>query len=500
MHLNAAISTNQNERTVSNWLKRLPISNVHDCGKQLIEIHYFIQKNESNSAIRLSLQRKLFDNTRQWISRLEYQFSENACNHTALKLARMGSKVLTHNLEALQQDLKTTLQKRQLLSWRRRARQQLVLAMEIAQRYVCFALRCHVDLSPAFWLSTHFMYYTASQHGWLARQLPSGMALQVGYQYIQLLGIIDGKHLSAREIEAAISWAQHLASMVRLHVLQSQPPAPSGHIYLLDLTRGAPPQFLLYTASLQHDEHCLSFDLEYIIAMLAQHASGHGQGPKGISSPALSAIVAQTLAEALSSPRRRRHSRQSIMQSMALISQMRAIRQVLGVHQDWQALRGNQHNRQQISHIAIFRALNKSDSGLLLRGNPGYQSLKIGELLLIADQLSKHGPLLYTVRWTAVSTQSNEISCGAELIGSNPEAVDVIPMITHPHEVFQPALCLHAGQGNYGSSLLIVPGQPYSHSREFRLRDQRGEHRVKVTRVRMQTALYQAMEFQHSLE
>jgi hypothetical protein len=100
------------------------------------------------------------------------------------------------------------------------------------------------------------------------------------------------------------------------------------------------------------------------------------------------------------------------------------------------------------------------------------------------------------VRWTAVSEHANEVSCGAELIGSDPEAVDVIPLTAGQHASFQPALRLPAADGDQGADLLIIPGHSLLRGKEFRLRDQRGEHRVKVTRMHMNTGLYQAMEFQ----
>lgn len=497
MRLNTAIGNNQNQKTVSSWLERLPAANPYGSGEQLLEIQAFIQQNEDSPSLRLSLQRQLFDRSKQWLQQLEEQFSENACNHAVLRLARMGSKVLAQQLEGVQQLLKTTLSTRPLLSWRRRAQQELSLALDIAQRYACFALRCHVDLNASYWLTTHYLYYTALQQGWLAQPISSGMSILTGYQHLQLLGITDGKHMSGEEIETAIQLTELLADKVALCQLQQQELANPGHIYLLDLTRGSPPQFLLYTASLQRNEHCLAFDLSMVITALSHYGATDSAG--GRPTRALTVIVAQKLAQTWTAPKRRRHNRQSVLQSMSLIAQMRAIRQVLGSNMDNLPLRGKLDFKPQRSHISIFQALNKSDSGLLLRGNPGHQSLQIGELLLVADKLAHHTPSLYAVRWTAVSEYANEVSCGAELIGNDPEAVDVMPMLTSPHESFQPALRLHASQGDQTSNLLIISGQPFALCREFRLRDRRGEHNVKVTRVHMQTALYQAMEFQQTL-
>ena len=495
MRLNTALGNNQQQKTVSNWLERLPAANPYGSGEQLLEIQAFIQQNVQLPSLRLSLQRQLFERCAQWLQQLEQQFAENACNHAALRLARMGSKVLALQLDSVQQLLRTTLSTRPLLAWRRRAVQELTLALDIAQRYACFALRCHVELNQSYWLATHYLYYTAWQHGWLAQPVATGMSVLSGYQQLQLLGITDGKHLSGEEIETTIQLTSQLADKVVLCNLQQQQ-ANAGHVYLLDLTRGNPPQFLLYTASLQRDEHCLAFDLGAVLAELAQY--GATAAASGRPNRALAVIVAQKLTETWTTPRRRRHNRQNVMQSMSLIAQMRAIRQVLASNMDPLPLRGKLDYKPHRTHISIFQALNKSDSGLLLRGNTGQQSLRIGELLLVADKLAHHSPSLYAVRWTAVSEHANEVSCGAELIGDDPEAVDVIPMVTSPHEVFQPALRLHNSQGEQISNLLIIPGQAFALCREFRLRDRRGEHKVKVTRVHLQTALYQAMEFQRT--
>lgn len=496
MRLNTAIGNNQHQKTVRNWLERLPMTNHYGSGEQLLEIQTFIQKNETSPTLRLALQAQLFARSCQWLLQLEQQFAENACNHAALRLARMGSRVLAQQLEAIQHMLKTSLNTRPLLAWRRRAQQELTLALDIAQRYACFALRCHVELNASYWLCTHYLYYHAMQHGWLKLQTASGSSVLSCYQQLQLLGITDGKHMSGEEIETAIRLSEQLADKVELSSLQTQQHTHAGHIYLLDLTRGSPPQFLLYSDSLRRDEHCLAFELHQVIARLQHY--GSTERADGRPNRALTVIVAHKLAESWTTPRRRRHNRQSILQSMSLIAQMRVIRQVLGSNSDQPAQREQPEHQARRSHIAIFQALNKSDSGLLLRGNPGRQSLHIGELLLLADKQAHRMPSLYAVRWTAVSEHANEVSCGAELIGNDPEAVDVIPLGSNPRTGFQPALRLHANQGEQISNLLIVPGQPFALCREFRLRDRRGEHNIRVTRVHMQTALYQAMEFQRT--
>ena len=492
MRLNSALGHNKNQKTVNNWLERLPRGDLRGSGEQLIEIHGFICQNAVQPAQRLALQQQLFDHVCRWLHQLEIQFSENACNHPAVRLARMGSKVLQHLLEPLLQDLRSTLSSRPLLTWRRRALQQLTLALCVARRYASFALRCHVELNGSFWLATHYLYYNASQHNWLQHQLPDGQSILHGYHQLQLMGITDGKNLSPREIEAALLWTARLADKVALQPLPAADAARAGHLYLLDLTRGAPPQFLLESDALPQREHCLSCDLTAAIEVLKTHTSQAGMPGRD----ALSVIVAQRLMDGWQSPRRRRHQRQAVMQSMALIAQMRSIRQILGggaVRPDMQA---RMRDRMPPSQISIFQAINKSESGLLLRGDPGYQSLKIGELLLIADKQAHRTPSLYAVRWTSVSEHANEVSCGAELIGNDPEAVDVSPLAAGQHACYQPALRLPAADGDHNADLLIIPGHSLLRGKEFRLRDQRGEHRVKVTRMHMNTGLYQAMEFQ----
>ena len=493
MRLNSALDHHKNQKTINSWLERLPRDNLCGSGEQLIEIHSFICQNSTHPAQRLALQQQLFDHICRWLHQLEFQFSENACNHPALRLARMGSKVLLHMLEPLLQDLRNTLSSRPLLTWRRRGLQQLTLALNVARRYACFALRCHVELNASFWLATHYLYYNASQHNWLQQQLPDGQTILHGYHQLQLMGITDGKNLNTLEMEAALLWTTRLADKIALRPLPAADSTRCGHLYLLDLTRGTPPQFLLDTDKLPDREHCLSCDLSAAIDILTAHASNGSSLP---GCDALSVIVAQRLIDTWQTPRRRRHQRQAAMQSMALISQMRSIRQVLGSGADRPDMHDKLRHRVTPSQISIFQAINKSESGLLLRGDPGYQSLKIGELLLIADKQAHRTPSLYAVRWTAVSEHANEVSCGAELIGSDPEAVDVIPLTAGQHASFQPALRLPCTDGDQNTDLLIIPGHSLLRGKEFRLRDQHGEHRVKVTHMYLNTGLYQAMAFQ----
>jgi len=116
MRLNTALGNNQQQKTVSNWLERLPAANPYGSGEQLLEIQAFIQQNVQLPSLRLSLQRQLFERCAQWLQQLEQQFAENACNHAALRLARMGSKVLALQLDSVQQLLRTTLSTRPLLA------------------------------------------------------------------------------------------------------------------------------------------------------------------------------------------------------------------------------------------------------------------------------------------------------------------------------------------------------------------------------------------------
>lgn len=140
--------------------------------------------------------------------------------------------------------------------------------------------------------------------------------------------------------------------------------------------------------------------------------------------------------------------------------------------------------------------LNLSAGGMLLRGESHHHPLRTGELAML--RVPGKAWHLASVRWVNLRGEGMEAECGLEQLGPLPEAVMVMPVITHPNDQFQMALLLTPPAGSQRKPMLVLAGRPYQKLREFRLLTREGEQLVRLTALDAQTAYYQFVEFQPS--
>ena len=143
----------------------------------------------------------------------------------------------------------------------------------------------------------------------------------------------------------------------------------------------------------------------------------------------------------------------------------------------------------------LLAIANQNDNGLLLHGLPREQSLRAGELLLTTPPGQPENARLAIVRWISLRADGREIECGVEFIA--PRHTRCWPCPASPTPVT--ASSSHCGwKSGRAHPLLLMAGRPYSQLREFHLRDGEQETLIRVSRLHLQTPLFQIMEYRNS--
>ncbi|MBI3145862.1 MAG: hypothetical protein HYZ18_11540 [Pseudogulbenkiania sp.] len=486
--------------SVADWLDRLPYTRINECGQLLLDALQSLSHTPVAVGTRHKLLKLYLAALDRFFPALETQIvsDEVVSSGKARQAARLGMALFDALFAGFKRTLVERLEKRSLLEREQPKVELLCLALLTARLQIKLAMECYSDLPLHFWHDCHQLYQLAVESGWQERRQAPAESIAVVYRQILLMGLTDGKHLADSEIAAALALIFRLAPRVDLIPLAGLSKA-QGFGYQVDPARDAPPHFLPLKPQVAASGEFWVY-LGGAIESLQQQAEPLArQLADGTATPAeLTVEVARKLADEWTQPKRRRQPRQAAQQWLTLTAQLLPI---------WLTLRPAPVETPDDSPIpvlgkparpALFQAVNQSQVGFLLRGNPNEQPLRTGELLLLSPQLQPDNHQLCAVRWAAAPAGGNDVECGVELLGPAPEAVEVLPTITHQDDMFQPALRLPA-QPRFGRpALLVLPGRPFSRLREFLLRDSQGETRIRVTRVELQTPLYQAMEYRRS--
>ena len=485
--------------SVADWLERLPYTRLDECGQLLLDALQNLSRTPVAVGTRHKLLKLYLAALDRFFPALETQIvsTEVVSSAKVRQAARLGMALFDALFAGFKRTLVERLEKRSLLEREQPKVELLCLALLTARQHVKLALECYSELPPHFWHDCHQLYQLAVESGWQERRHAPAETIAVVYRQILLMGLTDGKHLADNEIVATQALIYRLAPRVELIPLADLTKT-QGFGYQVDPARDDPPHFLPLKPQVAASGEFWVY-LGDVIDTLQQAEVLARQLANDSAIPAdLTAEVARKLAEEWTQPKRRRQPRQPAQQWLTLTAQLVPI---------WLTLRPMPVETPDDSAIpvlgrsaqpALFQAVNQSQLGFLLRGNPQEQPLRTGELLLLAPQLQPDNRQLCAVRWAAAPLGGNEVECGVELLGPAPEAVEVLPTITHQDDVFQPALHLPAQPRLGRPPLLVLPGRPFTRLREFLLRDSRGETRIRVTRVELQTPFYQAMEYRRS--
>ncbi|SMF52044.1 hypothetical protein [Pseudogulbenkiania subflava] len=487
--------------SVADWLDRLPYTRLDECGHLLLGALQSLSRTQVAVGTRHKLLKLYLAALDRFFPALETQIvsDEVVSSSKARQAARLGMALFDALFAGFKRTLVERLEKRSLLEREQPKVELLCLALLTARMQVKLAMECYSDLPLHFWHDCHQLYQLAEESGWQERRHAPAETIAVVYRQILLMGLTDSKHLGDNEIAAAKGLIFRLAPRIGLIALAGLTKT-QGFGYQVDPARDDPPHFLPLKPQVAASGEFWVYLNDVIDALQQPDALARQLANEAAIPAELTVEVARKLAEEWAQPRRRRQPRQPVQQWLSLTAQLLPI---------WLTLRPAPVEPIDDSPIpvlgrpappALFQAVNQSQLGFLLRGNPQEQPLRTGELLLLAPQLQPDNRLLCAVRWAAAPLGGNDVECGVELLGPAPEAVEVLPTITYQDDVFQPALHLAAQPRLGRPALLVMPGRPFSRLREFVLRDSHGETRIRVTRVELQTPFYQAMEYRRSVD
>jgi hypothetical protein len=224
----------------------------------------------------------------------------------------------------------------------------------------------------------------------------------------------------------------HQAGLIPVEAIQGQ-----AHGYLVDASRDEPPRFMRIQAD-SLDAGCYLLDLSPAITVLSHSIEQLTKVQNTSSNPSQTQDelnLLQSLAAEWQQPRRRRHQRLPIQEVIELISTVPSIwYRCNGM--SW-VQNGNEQSAPSPTTRAppppsLFVVVNQSATGYLLRGQARGQTLRAGEAILLTQPGKPDSAQLCMICWVSLLPDGVDVECGVEIVGSRPQAVMLIPTITHP--------------------------------------------------------------------
>lgn len=339
-------------------------------------------------------------------------------------------------------------------------------------------LRSHAlgysNLPHGFWQDCHRLYRYLLDGGW-ENKIAAGKHDTLGalYRQLLLLGVAASNRLDPVRIECLVRLVREGGKHALLLPLAS---AVDANGFIVDLERDAAPR---------HSSIRGKPGPEHAQLLLGVHRVLQSWEEKSQTTPQLDAaaqleqqLILKLRQELVYPPQRRYlrlHSKnEEFVQLHATLDHC------------WQALQAASDDTPPVAHMQVC---NMSASGYLLRGQLPTMPLRSGELVLI--RRPGRDPFLGVVRWINRQSPCGDTECGIEIVGKNPEAIQVKPVVTHATEPAQNAIRLAANARLNPQDVLVMYGKPYQALRQFEIHQPQGVLPVKATRLLLQTAYYQ---------
>lgn len=492
-----------NPDSVASWVERLPYTDLHACGHQMLDA----LRNLSHTPMEVANRHKLLLQYLKGLDRY-YPVLESEIIQTDLtsaprtrQLAMLGAALFEAIFIAFKRTLTERLAKRGLLERDQQRIELLLYTMMSARQLLSICCQSYSPPPAHFWYDCHQLFSFALVRGWQDKHLENDDSPATIYRQILLLGLTSTNRLSMPELLVTKQLIMDLAHQTRLlpvEAIQGQ-----AHGYLVDASRDEPPRFLRIQAETL-EAGCYLLDLAPAITVLNHSIEQLAKVQNTSSNPSQTydeLHLLQSLAAEWKQPRRRRHQRLPIQEVIELISTVPAIWYRCNGMSWVQA--GNEEAAPPPTTRAppppsLFVVVNQSATGFLLRGQPRGQTLRAGEAVLLTHPGKPDSARLCMVCWVSLLPDGVDVECGVEIIAAKPEAVMVIPTITHPSDTPQFALRLPAIASLRRPALLLMQGRPFSRLREFRLWDDKGDMLVRSSRLDKQSPHFQLMEFRDS--
>lgn len=492
-----------NPDSVTSWVERLPYTDLHECGRQMLDA----LRNLSRTPMEVGNRHKLLLQYLKGLDRY-YPALESEIVQTDLtsaprtrQLAMLGAALFEAVFVAFKLTLTERLAKRGLLEREQQRIELLLYTMMAARQLLSICCQSYSPPPANFWYDCHQLYSFALARGWQERHLENDDAAAVIYHQILLLGLTSTNRLSMPELLVAKQLIMDLARQAGLVPVEAIQGQVNG--YLVDASRDEPPRFMRIQADTL-EAGCYLLDLTPVITVLShsieqltkvQNSSAHPSQTQDELN------LLQSLAAEWQQPRRRRHQRLPIQEVIELISTVPSI-WYRSNGMSW-VLTGNEQIAPPPTTRAppapsLFVVVNQSATGYLLRGQPRGQTLRAGEAILLTPPGKPDAAQLCMVCWVSLLPDGVDVECGVEIIGNQPQAVMVIPTITHPTDTPQFALHLPAISVLRRPELLLMQGRLFSRLREFRLWTDQSETLIRTFRLDKQSPHFQLMEYRDS--
>lgn len=485
--------------SVAAWLDRLPFTDLPECGRLLSQSLQNLSRIALDSHLRHKLLKLYLKALDRYYPLLENEIRQHDSlgNQKVRQLALLSVELFALIFITFKQILHDRLNKRSLLDREQPKIELMAYTMMAARQLLSISQQCYCPTPPEFWYDCHQLHAFARGRGWLDKGLANDDTIQTIYLQLLLMGLTSSNRLAPTEQALSRQLIFDLAPKSRLIPVEALSQAVHG--YLVDQQIDSPPRFLPISAN-KLGPNCFLFDLEPLRDILEksrealQKAQNNRQ--QGLMTDELQLL--SMLVEEWHQPKRRRHPR---LKTQAIVEIIASVPGVWFHCNDlsWQLPGMEEESAGRLRAPpppCLLAIANQNDNGLLLHGLPREQSLRAGELLLTTPPGQPENARLAIVRWISLRADGREIECGVEFIGAPPHAVLAMPSITHAGDSFQFALRLEERPGT--PKLLLMAGRPYSQLREFHLRDGEQETLIRVSRLHLQTPLFQIMEYRNS--
>jgi len=496
------------------WLRQCPLGQPLECAELLRQALEQLNRVRLPPAQRARLLERHQQEHKILLPLLERLAvnGELSTQHRARHAARLAQQLML----ALHNGYKLLLMDRNaehgLLALEKYKTEAMCLVMRSARQLAFLYARTYTNLPEGFWLDCHSLFFHILEKGWENTQLPGQTKSPAHYyRQILLLGMTACNRMSPVLIDYTLPLIRkHAGLLDLLHLGQLS----SGHgSFAFQPGMDHPPRYISEapdTPSAQGiwvlDTHALEAELKSKLQKL-QYLARHQDNPFELEEEIQRV---RYLSMEWQSSIQRRHERLPCNEQVELVSSLPTI-WFIANGTGWtfpngealpQELLPDNGMRGKLQRMppplpTSMKVVNASASGMLLRGESQHHPLRAGELLLLRN--SGKPWQLAVVRWVNLCGEQMETGCGVELVGAQPEAVMLLPVLTHPNDHYRMALRLPAAPRPARQAQLVLSGRQYQRQREFYLLDAHGRQTVSSTSLSLQTAGYQFVEYRPSV-
>lgn len=512
------------------WLQHLPYTQPYDCAHTIRDALAQLNCIKLPPSSRLQLLRLYLQAQDRLLPVLEAEARPGEL--TTLSRARRAALLAQHLSILIHNGFKRVLldrsQEHGLFALDRHKIEALNLTMLSARQLALLYARTYTTAPPGFWRDCHQIFLYALEQGWEAKSL-NEKEDSVGslYRQLLLLGMTSCNRMEPALIDYTLLLIRKYAKCLHLVQVDRLPERHGAFAYRSE--QDGPPRFCSEAASLGQvfwivdTQHLQQEMLEKLLSLqrLLQNRSDDTLLAEELQR------VLRLMQEWQSAPQRRypRHDSHQDVEVVTLLPTCWFIANqaewdfpplaAAASHTDDAANPASPPEADTLHALpddvppppprfqrplpatpSRLTMLNLSAGGMLLRGESHHHPLRTGELAML--RVPGKAWHLASVRWVNLRGEGMEAECGLEQLGPLPEAVMVMPVITHPNDQFQMALLLTPPAGHGRKPMLVLSGRPYQKLREFRLLTREGEQLVRLTALDAQTAYYQFVEFQPS--